>query len=344
MIKTPTIGIDIGGTKIRGAIIDINGELVNELEVIKLPMGRNKKTFEDSLFNCIIKNIKDFNELFPEVEIKIGIGSAGPLSSIDGILYSPENIGCGKYEINKEILNNFSVKKVSLINDCEAIALGYYKYGGNMDYGQDVQALGLIAPGTGLGAAMILNGKPYWGGKKMGYLAVELSRTPYFGSTVEEVQANIGINLEDFASGMAVYPILMKIYGGPKMTIISECIKKTRDEDKAWLIEQFARKSKSPEFIKKYPDLANIDVDEKCLLAYKNLGKHIGYSIAAFITNFNPDLMILEGSIMNGYDLFVDEMLASFRSAVYPEHRKVPIVRGLLKNAGIKGASYYVRL
>ena len=344
MDKNPTIGLDIGGTKIRGAIVDEDGSLIGDVNVIKLPIKRSRKTFEDSLFKCLNALVENFKNQFPNNELRIGIGSAGPLSTIDGTLYSPENIGCGVYEINNIICENFPVNKIVLINDCEAIALGYYKYGEGKSQGQGVEALGLIAPGTGLGAAMILNGRPYWGSKNTGYLAVELSRTPYFGSTVDEVKANIGINLEDFASGMAVYPILMKVFGGPNDQKILDKINKTRDEDKAWIIEQFARKNKSKEFIDKYPDFINLEVDEKCLLTYKNIGKHLGFATAAFITNFNPDILILEGSIMNAYDLFKDEMFEAFKSAVYPEHRKTPIVKGTLKYAGIKGASYFVRL
>ncbi|MHA1270411.1 MAG: ROK family protein [Candidatus Helarchaeota archaeon] len=340
----PTIGLDIGGTKIRGGIISENGKLLYKLKVIKLPIERNEKIFENVLFECISSLIEDFNEGYPNQKIKIGIGSAGPLSTLDGTLYSPENIGCGVYHISERILKTFPVEKVSLINDCEAIALGYYKFGENESQGQGIDALGLIAPGTGLGAAMILNGKPYWGGRTTGYLAVELSRTPYFGSNVKEVQAKIGINLEDFTSGMAVYPILVKIIGGPGNKIISKYIENTRNEDKAWIIEQFARDKKSQSFLSSYPELNKIEADKNCLLAYKNLGKHLGFAIAAFVTNFNPDIVILEGSIMNAYDLFKDEMIQAFYSAVYPEHRKIPIIKGNLENAGIKGASYYVRL
>ncbi|TFF89142.1 MAG: ROK family protein [Promethearchaeota archaeon] len=344
MEKNPTIGIDIGGTKIRGGIVDINGNILNEPTIIKLPEKRNKEIFEETLFKCLTIIIELFEKKFPNIEINVGIGSAGPLSPIDGILNSPYNIGCGEYYINQRIMEEYPVKKVSLINDCEAIALGYYKFGGNKRQGQGSDALGLIAPGTGLGAAMILDGKPYWGSKKTHYLAVELSQTPYFGSNKKEVEARIGEKIEDFASGLAVYPILRDIFGGPTMSIISKYLTEIRDEDKAWLIEQFARDSKSKEFKEKYPDLVHIDVDEKCLLTYRNLGKHIGYAIATFVTNFNPGIVILEGSIMNAYDLFNYEMMDAFRSTVYQRHRDIPIIRGLLDNAGIKGASYWVRL
>ncbi|MBD3230747.1 MAG: ROK family protein [Candidatus Lokiarchaeota archaeon] len=344
MTEKPTIGLDIGGTKIRGGIVDRDGNLIEDPVIIKLPEKRNRETFEKSLFSCLNEIINQFQKIHHEIDINIGIGSAGPLSPIDGVLHSPTNIGCGEYSINERIMDNFPVEKVSLINDCEAIALGYYKFGGDKNQGMNSNALGLIAPGTGLGAAMILNGKPYWGTKNTGYLAVELSQTPYFGSNKKEIEAGIGVNLEDFASGYAVFPILRDIFGGPTMSIISKYLSEARKEDKAWLIEQFARESKSKEFKEKYPDLKNIDIDEKCLLTYRNLGKHLGYAIAAFVTNFNPEILILEGSIMNAYDLFNYEMTNTFRSAVYERHKNIPIVVGLLDNSGIKGSSYWVRV
>ena len=161
--KKVAIGIDIGGTNIRVATITSSGKIVSISKKSSVP-------FEKHLFDAIYEQV---DEYFSNNELKIGIGSAGPLDPIQGFLHSPENLTCGEYPLKERLIKRFQAKKVEVRNDLDAIGLGYYHFGASRMQGYQEEALAIIAPGTGLGSAMLINGIPYFGGKNSNYLACE---------------------------------------------------------------------------------------------------------------------------------------------------------------------------
>ncbi|MHA1301300.1 MAG: ROK family protein [Candidatus Helarchaeota archaeon] len=337
MIPEYVIGVDIGGTNIRAGIVDKNGNIISKSH--RLVEHKGQAVFDKNLMACIKEEV---DKLKNKNDIRIGIGSAGPLDPVVGFIHSPINLGCGEYPIKKRISETFKTSYVELRNDLDAIALGYYHFGENHQQGRGVPYLAIIAPGTGLGSSILIEGKPYFGSKRSGYLALEHHKTPYFGSTVEEIKAGIGKNVEDFTAGKGVISIYERLYGGSKDTKIAEIIKNASYGEKAWLINNFAKDKKDERFKQKFPDLINLTCGI-CKKTYENVGKHLGYTIASFVSNFNPDLVILEGSISKAYDIMKENLINAYQGAVWPAHKDVPIVIGRLKDAGIKGASTLVR-
>ncbi|MHC1591478.1 MAG: ROK family protein [Candidatus Helarchaeales archaeon] len=326
------LGIDIGGTRIRVATVDNTG---NILSITK----KSSHPFERSLFECIDEQIKNLKEK----EIRIGVGSAGPLNPKTGVLHSPENLDCGEYPLKQRLLERYGATRIEIRNDLDAIALGYYNFARKREQGLHEPALAVIAPGTGLGSSILLDGQCYFGGSLSGYLALELGKVPYIGSTIEEAKAGIGKTLEDFTAGKGVISIYYKLFGPSKNEIIRKIIDDAPITEKPWLIQNFASKQKDEKFLKLHPDLANSPVDQACLNTYKNVGKHLGHAIATFVTLLNPNLVILEGSIgINAASLMMDEILKNFKKSVWPKHQDIPIRVGELSDAGVRGAASLV--
>ncbi|NVM04456.1 MAG: ROK family protein [Candidatus Helarchaeota archaeon] len=332
------IGVDIGGTNIRAGTIDQNGKIISKSH---RPVEHNKGQtgFEKNLMYCIKEEVDKLENID---DLRIGIGSPSPLNPITGFLHSPINVGCGEYPLKDRVMEKFNTKFVEVRNDLDAIALGYYNYGENSDQGRGLPYLAVIAPGTGLGSSILIEGKPYFGSSRSGFLALEHHKTPYFGSTLEEIKARIGKDFEDFTAGKGVISIYSKLFGCSKNPKIAELIENTAYEEKAWIINNFASNYKDEKFKQNYPKYVNLK-DAICKKTYENVGKHLGYAIAAFVTNFNPDIVILEGSISNAYNIMKAEILNAYRKSVWEPHKDLPIVVGRLKDAGIKGASTLVR-
>ncbi|NHI93275.1 MAG: ROK family protein [Candidatus Lokiarchaeota archaeon] len=326
------LGLDIGGTNIRGATVSKNGKIISITKIPSIP-------FEKNLFYCISEQI---DKNFSNKTVNIGIGSAGPLDPITGFLHSPENLTCGEYPLKEKVIIEFNAQKVEVRNDLDAIGLGYYHFGESKMQGFQEQALAIIAPGTGLGASMLLDGKPYFGGVNSGYLACEHGKAPYFGETVAEIKAKIGHSWEEFTAGKGVISIYKNLFGESKDPEIKKIIEVADNRDKPWIIENFARAKKNPNFIKRFSEFKDKKIDQICLSAYENVGKHLGYSIASFVTNFNPNLVILEGSISKAFDLMKNAITNAFQKSVFPAHQKTPIVLGKLINAGVLGAASLV--
>ncbi len=331
------IGVDIGGTNIRAGTVDQNGKIMHKSHM-PVEHDKGQKGFEKNLMDCI-KEVVDKLDID---DIRIGIGAPSPMNPFTGFLNSPQNVGCGEYPLKDRVMEKFDTKYVEVRNDLDAIALGYYHFGEDSSQGRGIPYLAVIAPGTGLGSSMLIKGKPYFGSSRSGYLALEHHKSPYFGSTLEEFKAGIGKDFEDFTAGKGVIAIYYKLFGSSKNPEIAKIIENSKYEEKAWIINNFASDSKDKKFIQKYPDFINI-TDEICKRTYENVGKHLGFAIASFVTNFNPDIVILEGSISNAYDIMKIEMLKAYKESVWLAHKDIPITVGTLKDAGIKGASTLVR-
>ncbi|MDO4343558.1 MAG: ROK family protein [Eubacteriales bacterium] len=141
------IGIDTGGTKIAGALMDESGKILKKM---RLPnTGRTGGSIMDA-YRCIIR------ELGKDAEYEaVGIGAGGRIEEHSGkVLYAVEiykdYIGL---EIKKILEQEFG-KPVFVTNDCRAGLLGEVWLGAAKNY-QKVLALIL---GTGVGGGVFYDG------------------------------------------------------------------------------------------------------------------------------------------------------------------------------------------
>lgn len=143
------IGIDIGGTKTRICLIDIEGNILAEE---KFPTEAEKgaevylNKLEDRV-KFIINNSKS------EVE-GVGIGSAGQINR-EGKIVSATNVYHLKGINMKEELEKRLNLRVEIINDVQAMALGELNFGGH----KNIENSFCMAIGTGVGGALIADGK-----------------------------------------------------------------------------------------------------------------------------------------------------------------------------------------
>lgn len=139
------LSFDIGGTKINFAIIDENGNAVNDIQKINTP-----STKED-IYNSL-KNI--VNKYENEVDM-ITIATAGAVNNENTrILSSTGNLPVGYNEIDFQSLSEN--KKVVVENDANCSVWAEYKLGSGKDCGENIVLLTL---GTGVGGGIIVNGK-----------------------------------------------------------------------------------------------------------------------------------------------------------------------------------------
>lgn len=143
------IGIDIGGTSIKGAVIE-NGTVT----------ARAKRSTDishglDSIRECLFSVI---NDLLPLVgaDAGIGIGSAGDIDPYEGkVLYATGNLpGFTGFEIKKDVEIRFG-RRVFVVNDAAAAFIGESYFGA----AKNCKSAVMLTLGTGLGGAASINGK-----------------------------------------------------------------------------------------------------------------------------------------------------------------------------------------
>lgn len=165
------IGIDMGGTNIRAALVDENG--IVRKTVVPCPAKEESGVVLETLKELIASIIT------PEVET-IGVGVPSVVDVQNGIVYNVANIPSWTEVHLKDFLSKaFPGKRVSVNNDANCFALGEAVYGEGKGC-SDVVGLCL---GTGTGAGIIIGGKLY-NGANVG--AGEIGYLPYLDSVFED--------------------------------------------------------------------------------------------------------------------------------------------------------------
>lgn len=143
------IGIDIGGTGIKGALVNTKkGSLIGERIRFDTPNGATPD-------EVVAKVAEIVEQLDQNSDTPIGI--CFPAIIKDGVTLSAANVSSEWVGIKAEKLFAKALgRKVVLLNDADAAGVAEIKFGA----GQDKKGLVLMVTlGTGIGTAMFMNGK-----------------------------------------------------------------------------------------------------------------------------------------------------------------------------------------
>ena len=157
MNKNYVIGIDLGGTKINGALADLDGKIISQYT-----MPTNAAEGEEAVLGRIVMVIEKVMELADKStdSIKaIGIGSPGPLDAKEGIIITTPNLPFRNFQLVKPLVEKFNIPTY-LDNDANVAAIGEYMLGA----GKGTKNMIYMTVSTGVGGGAILDGKVYRGG------------------------------------------------------------------------------------------------------------------------------------------------------------------------------------
>lgn len=157
MHKHFKVGIDLGATRIKMALVDERGRVSHRRE-IDTPFNAKKSQIIDSLVSNIAYILKTSSTKNKDVA-GVGIGVPGPVDSKKGIVrYFPNIRGWNNVPL-KAILQRRIDLKVALDNDVNAMTLAEYRFGA----GKGAVNLICITLGTGVGGGVIIDGRLYRG-------------------------------------------------------------------------------------------------------------------------------------------------------------------------------------
>lgn len=150
------IGVDIGGTSIKGAAITDKGEILDRFSLKMDRLAEPEVTY-GKMCDEIERFLKD--KSYKNKIAGIGLGVPGILDRANGIVKSSPNMP--KW-INFKI-TDFVQKRLNLpvkiVNDASSAALGEAKFGSGKNY----QNIVMITLGTGVGGGIIIDRKLYDG-------------------------------------------------------------------------------------------------------------------------------------------------------------------------------------
>ena len=151
------IGIDIGGTKILGALVDAEGKIVSELRVPSPAQD------PDLMVDTVVDLIEKLTLMAADVIAAVGVAAAGFIDADQShILYAP-NLNWRNEPMRERVQKRISLP-VFIENDANAAGWAEYKFGS----GRGSKDMVMLTLGTGVGGAVIADYKLRRGGFGIG--------------------------------------------------------------------------------------------------------------------------------------------------------------------------------
>ena len=309
------VGIDIGGTKIAGALVDDAGNIVEEVRV-KSPISDSGLMVEaiSSVISELTKNQK---------VIGVGIAAAGFLSANRELIYHSPNIAAWRNEPLKSKIEQHTPFPVLLENDANAAGWAEFRFGA----GQEVSSMIMLTIGTGVGGAIITDGKLLRGGFGIGGELGHVMTVP------EGKPCGCGLRgcLESYASGTALLQAARHLAasGDPKGERLLQ-LSDNPDQLSGDMLYQ-----------------AITEEDPGSLELINELGTHLGTAIGSiFVPVLDPELVVIGGGVSAVGDRLLEPVRISCHNAIpargYRPELKIAKA-SFLNQAGLIGAADLAR-
>ncbi len=308
------VGVDLGGTNMSAGIIDSKNK----------PVGRIKKptkSFEGG--DKVIKRIaKMVDSIIEKSKISrddiggLGIGGPGAIDVNKGLVLNAPNLGWNKYNLSKA-LGDLVKMPVAVDNDVNVAVYGEVKAGAAKGYDH---ALG-IWTGTGVGGAIVLGGKLYYGH----YLTAG-----EVGHTILHPHAAWGRRtLENCASRTNIARLIIELIKANNPSKVTELV----DGDYTRVRSKVIAKA--------------VKAKDKVAIGVVRDAAHVTGIVAAnLVTVLSLPCVVMGGGLATELGkTWVDWVQESFEKYVFPRDlRKVKIVGTALgDDAGIVGAGIIAR-
>ncbi len=292
------VGVDVGGTFIKSAILDESGFILKKGRV---------ETDADGGPERVIANIVKSIECVWSAEVKaIGIGMPGLVDMETGIVRIPPNFK-DWYEVNlADAIRKKFIVDVYIGNDANNYALGEWRFGAGKGY----KNLIVLTLGTGIGGALILDGKLYTGSRfaagELGHMSIE----------IEGPQCNCGNRgcLESFV--------------GTNYFLRRANLLLKKD-------------------FKLVEEVYNLALEGNVVARelFDEFGRYLGVAITNYIHIFDPDVIILGGGVSKSFDLFKKSMFDEIDKRVMkiPGRKNLVLTATLEDDAGILGSFYLAK-
>lgn len=300
------LGVDIGGTNIRAAIVGYSDNSGYRI-ISKLKEPASDQPVEvvcrliDSLFSEMAKDIAG-----------IGIAVGGLINRRDGIVMRSPNIpSLTNFNLASEIKSRHNIA-IIIENDANAAAYGEKLAGVGMNFSDFV----VLTLGTGIGGGIVINNELLPVAAEIGHMSINFD-----GQQCS--CGNVGC-LESYASGRAI-------------------INKTVSEIEKGA-ETALKESYGGNFYKIGADdiyTAALDGDSLARSILREAGKSLGIGIANIVNILSPEAIILTGGLTGAWNIYIEAALKeSSKRALKELHNNIKILRSpVYDDAGIIGAA-----
>jgi glucokinase len=309
MPESLAIGVDVGGTKIVGLLVDVDAGRILDRRLVETPADD-----EEATTRAIVVVARELSASREGVRA-LGVGSAG-LVDRDGVMRYAPNLAWREFPLRERV--GAAVGLPTLVeNDANAAAWGEYRFGA----GRGSSDMLLVTVGTGIGGGIVIEGKLFRGAHgfaaEIGHIIVEPGG-PRCGC------GNLGC-WEQVASGKAIG------------RLGREAAAKHPESQLADLAGGDPQKVTGVEVTK-----AAIQGDRIAVRILAEVGRRLGEGIAGLVNVLDPEVVVVGGGAIEAGELLLRPARDAFVASVEaPEERpEVPVVAAALANdAGAVGVA-----
>lgn len=283
------LGIDIGGTKIAAGLVSADGT------VLRRSRCQTPLTGGTAILDAALGLARQYHEPIAA----IGIGTGGQVNADLGMIVSATDLlpGWAGTDVQAAFQSAFGVR-CCVDNDVNALAVGEGRFGA----GRNLPTVVYLALGTGVGGALLLNGRlhhgAHWTGAEFGHLFLTMTDGPRR-------------TLEDFASGPGLVHTYRELSGFTG-EITGEAVTAEAGRDPESLSAQ----------------------------AVTRTGEYLGYGLVSLANILDPDLIVIGGGLSSIGDLLLEPARRVLLSQALPGPARCPVVPAALgTDASLVGAA-----
>ncbi len=306
------IGIDIGGTKIAGALVSEIGEIIAE-DRLPTPSGDS-----DEIVDAVVAMIERLAE--GQDVAAAGVAAPGFIDTAQSIVYYTPNIGWRNEPLRARLAERLDLD-ITIDNDANAAGWAEFRFGA----GRLVSDMTMLTIGTGVGGAIVTRDRLFRGGFGAGAEIGHLRMVP------DGLPCGCGSRgcIEQYGSGRALLRMANAIADvagiGRGLATVREHNGSLSGQDVAALI---------------------VDGDPGALQALRELGHWLGQACASLSAVLDPQLFVFGGGVAAAGDLLLDPIREAYLAHLpargfHPEPEFV--IAELVNNAGVVGAADLAR-
>lgn len=307
------IGIDLGGTNLKLALVDRDGRVLDKRQATVNPAQPPEPTLSDMV--RLGEDLLAAGSFTRSALVGVGIGTPGPLSPSKGRIIQSANLPLWRdVPVRDKLADAFGCPAV-LENDGNAAAFGEFWAGG----GNDADDLVMLTLGTGIGGGVVLGGKVLHGQFEN---AAELGHTIVIRDGLECPCGQRGC-LEQYASASSVARrVEAAILSGERSSITD-----LPGDERPITSQHVAHAAR--------------EGDQLCRRIWDEVCHYLAIACVNIQHTFNPGSVVLGGGLSEAGDFLLENVTRHFdtlRWRVHDDFPKIVLAR-LGYDAGVIGAA-----
>ncbi|HIW61319.1 MAG TPA: ROK family glucokinase [Candidatus Stackebrandtia excrementipullorum] len=284
-----TIGIDIGGTKVLGGVVDDNGEVVTS-------QLRSTPASDVSAIRKVIADLVTTLCDGRDVDA-VGVGAAGWIDASRSTVRFAPNLAWRDEPLRRLLSEDIDLPIV-VENDANVAAWAEFQYGA----AREASNAALFTIGTGIGGGLVLNGQLIRGAHG---IAAEFGHTLAVPDGTECGCGRHGC-LEQYASGNALVRFAKEAAAG--------------NPGEAGLLLKSADGEVSAIDGPMITEAARAG-DPVAIGAFNKIGAYLGEALADVVQILDPEIVVIGGGVINAGELLLSPARQRYRAVLHARAR-----------------------